>query len=190
MSLAIVETQYDEPLTFDRMNEEEDRLVPCLADRYAIWRYSLLSDDRCRTICTYEARDAESVRVAHHKAKVFFSRIWAGEILEPENDQPQPLINPRIVMEATYSALSQEEWSEIQHQLLHCYSEQGIEWLRAYLSLDRTTAVWELQAPNVESVQAAHQKGKIACDRIWSAKLLNPEIWAELVFSGTRDLHL
>jgi hypothetical protein len=186
MSLVIVETLYDEPLTFDRMSEEEERLVPCLTARQATWRYSLLSIDRYRTICTYNAPDAESVRIGYHRANVFFSRTWTGEMYEPptaQSPQIEPQIEPRIVMEVTCPALSQDKWQEMKNNLLHCYSEQGIEWLRAYVSLDRTTLIWELNAPTVETVENAQRQSQIPFDRIWLAELLNPEIWAELASS-------
>lgn len=184
MSLVVVETLFDKAVTFDRLNEEEERLVPCLNIRQVTWRYSLLSDDRHRMICTYEAPDAESVRTGYHRANVFFNRIWPGELLEPETIQHQQSITARTVIEATSPALSQDEWNEIKHKLLHNFSEQRIEWLRAYRSLDRTTVIWELNAPDVQTVQTAQQQASIPCDRIWSAELLNPEIWAGLGFSS------
>lgn len=42
--------------------------------------------------------------------------------------------------------------------------------------------IWELHAPDVRSVQVAQQQVNIPCDRIWSAELVNPEIWAGLGF--------
>lgn len=183
MSLVIVETLYDEPVTFDRLNEEEERLVPCLTIRQVTWRYSLLSDDRHRTICTYDAPDAEAVRTGHRMAKVPFHRIWAGELLEFQMSQPQLSPVSRIVMEATSLALSQDEWHKINRKFLHALSEQKIDWLRTYRSLDRTTTFWELQSPDVQIVQSAQQQVYVPCDRIWSAELLNPEIWAGLGFS-------
>lgn len=186
MSLVIVETQYDKPATFNQLNEEEERLGPHLDARQATWRYSLLSDDRHRMVCMYDAPDAKSVKTGHETANVSFNRIWVGELLEPETSQTQPATTARIVMEATYPALNQDEWNEIQGKLLNNFSEQGIECLRAYRSLDRTTAIWELQSPDVQTVQQAQQQANIPYDRIWSAELLNPEIWAGLGFS-TQD---
>jgi hypothetical protein len=183
MSLVIVETQYDDPPTFDQLNEEEERLAPQLNARQTTWRYSLLSDDHHRMICTYEAPDAETVRTGHEAANAFFDRIWTGELLELGTSQTQPSTTARIVMEATYPALSQGEWNEIKGKLLNNFSEQRIECLKIYRSLDRTTAIWELHAPDVQTVQSVQQQANVPCDRIWSAELVNPEILVGLGFS-------
>jgi hypothetical protein len=183
MSLVIVETQYDEPATFEQLNAEEERLIPHLSARQATWQHSLLSDDRHRMICIYEAPNAEFLRAGHDVANVFFNRIWDGEIFELETSQPQPSTVSRIVMEATYPALSSDDWEQIRGQLLQSFSEQGVECLRIYLSSDRTTVIWELSAPDVQTVQAVQQQTNAPCDRIWSGELVNPEIWAGLGFS-------
>jgi hypothetical protein len=47
------------------------------------WRYSLLSADRHRMICTFEAPDAESVRQAYRQADVGFSKVWTAQVIEP-----------------------------------------------------------------------------------------------------------
>jgi hypothetical protein len=180
MSLVIVETQYDEPTSFDRMSAEEERLTPCLTARQATWRYSLLSNDRRRMICTYKALDAESVRTGYHTAKVFFSRTWAGELLEPQNSQFQES-ESRVVIEATYPALSQNEWTEIQSKLRHIFSQSGIAW-KAYQSLDRTAVIWELQGTEIEPIQEGLNQSNIHYNRIWSADLLSLETWASWLF--------
>ncbi|WP_416667356.1 DUF4242 domain-containing protein [Egbenema bharatensis] len=179
MSLVVVETQYDEPTSFEQMSAEEERLTPCLTARQATWQYSLLSKDRCRMICIYKALDAESVRTGYHTARVFFSRTWGGELLEPQNRQSQTSEISRVVLEAAYPALSPAEWAEIQSKLLHIFSQSGITG-KAYRSLDRSTVVWELSGTEVEPIQEALNQADIRYNRIWTADLLNLETWASL----------
>jgi hypothetical protein len=46
------------------------------------WRRSLLSADRLRMVCQYDAPDAESVRKVQREAGNGFDRVWAGAVIE------------------------------------------------------------------------------------------------------------
>ncbi|XHX77631.1 MAG: nickel-binding protein [Stenomitos frigidus ULC029] len=74
MSLIIVETNAEQPLTTEVLNAIAQRVSPCLKERDVKWRFSLLSSDRYCMLCTYEAPDAESVREAYRKGRRHSSR--------------------------------------------------------------------------------------------------------------------
>ncbi|MGK7907288.1 MAG: nickel-binding protein [Synechococcus sp.] len=60
--------------------------LPPLVGRETEWetlQHSLLSSDRLRMICTFDAPDAEVIREAHRKVGVPFERVWAGKAIEP-----------------------------------------------------------------------------------------------------------
>jgi Protein of unknown function (DUF4242) len=173
MSLIIVETTAEQPLTPDLLNEAHERVSPCLEARNVTWRYSLLSSDRHRMICTFDAPDAESVRDAYRKGGVISSRTWAGMLINPDEIQPPPNAALLKVVELTYPPLSEAEWNEVNSQTLRWYAERGIEWIRSYLSLDRTRLVSELNAPDLESIHEAEGKLGISFDRVWSAAILS-----------------
>lgn len=174
MSLVIVETLADFPLTPEEVTDTDRRVLACLSERDATWRYSLLSRDRHRMICTFESPDAESVRESYRKGGGFFSRIWAAELVKPQGDPPQRHEATLQVIEGTYSPIGQAEWDEVSHKTLSCYAERGIEWIQSYLSLDRTRVVCELNAPDAESVRQAQHRIGIPFDRVWSAMLIQP----------------
>jgi hypothetical protein len=73
MSLIKVETTTDRPITAKML--ADTRVLDCLGARNAKWHYCLLSADRDRMICTFEAPDAESVRQAYRQADVGFSKV-------------------------------------------------------------------------------------------------------------------
>lgn len=173
MSLIVVETTAEQPLTPDLLNEAHERVSPCLEARNVIWRYSLLSSDRHRMICTFDAPDAESVRDAYRKGGVISSRTWAGMLIKPEGIQPQPNAALLKVIEVTYPPLSEAEWNEANSRTLRWYAERGIEWIRSYLSLDRTRLICELNASDLESVREAPHKLSVSFDRVWSAAILS-----------------
>jgi hypothetical protein len=188
MALVIVETLSENPITLDRIVGEEERLTPCLVARYVNWRYSLISDDRCRMVCTFEAPDAESVRAGYRKANVPFNRMWSGELIELDQDTSKATAEQTIVMELNDVSTNLEEWNQTQTTLLHLFSERGIEWIKAYRSLDRKTLICELNAPNLETVQISQAQTQLGCDRLWAAEVLSPETWEKFAASESQKL--
>lgn len=173
MSLVIVETLADSPLTPEEPTQTDHRVWACLAERNGTWRYSLLSSDRLRMICTFDAPDAEAVRESYWKGGGVFSRIWAGELVKPDNP-PQRNEAMLKVIEGSYSPIGQEEWDEVSRKTLSCYAERGIDWIQSYLSLDRTRLICELNAPDAESIREAQHRVGVPFERIWSAMLIKP----------------
>jgi hypothetical protein len=83
MVRLILEKEFDAPLTEEQHNAEAQRADPCLEANDVKWIRSLVSADRRRMICEFEAADAESVRVAFRSAHVTFSRVWVAEVFQP-----------------------------------------------------------------------------------------------------------
>lgn len=174
MSLVIVKTTAEQPLTDEILQDAHERISPCLEMRNITWLYSLLSSDRHHLICTLDAPDAGSVRDAYHKGGLTSSRVWSGLMIQPEDNPPQR--NPSLlkVIEGTYPPLSEDDWQDASSATLRCYAEHGIEWIRSFLSLDRTRVICELNAPDLESVCRVQHRLKIPFDRVWSAQVLSP----------------
>jgi hypothetical protein len=82
MPRIVVERIFDRPPSDEDLTAAGLRERPCL-DLYGVaWRRSLLSVDRLRMVCEYEAPDAESVRKVQREAGNEFARVWAGSIIE------------------------------------------------------------------------------------------------------------
>lgn len=174
MALVIVETLSETPLTPDEPTDTDFRILSCMAERNGAWRYSLLSRDRLRMLCTFESPDAESVRESYRKAGGVFNRIWTGSLITPES-QPQPHETRLTVVESSApNGFNDQAWEEAKRQLLPYYTEQGAEWIQSYRSLDRSRLISELNAPNIKAIADAYERFGIPCDRIWSAHLIKP----------------
>jgi len=78
----VVERSFDTPQSDTDMKLVADRERPCLAAYQATWRRSVLSTDRLRMVCEYEAADAETMRRIQREAGAQFDRIWVGEVIE------------------------------------------------------------------------------------------------------------
>lgn len=82
MSRIVVERSFEVPQSDADMSAVADRERPCLAAYQATWRRSLISSDRKRMICEYEAADAETMRRIQREAGALFERIWVGDIID------------------------------------------------------------------------------------------------------------
>lgn len=78
----VVERSFDTPHTEADMMLVRDRMQPCLAAYQVSWKRTVVSTDRMRVVCEYEAADTETVRRIQHEAGAGFDRIWIGEVIE------------------------------------------------------------------------------------------------------------
>lgn len=88
MTLLIVETTYDPPLTDERRQIDQDRLYPCLELRGVEWLKSYESADRRRKVCLFRAPDADALREALHGAGIGYDRVWVADQREPDAADP------------------------------------------------------------------------------------------------------
>jgi Protein of unknown function (DUF4242) len=82
MSRIIVERNFATPPSDADMAAVADRERPCLGIYNVQWKRSLLSTDRRRMVCEYEAADAETVRKVQREAQAAFDRIWVADVIE------------------------------------------------------------------------------------------------------------
>lgn len=78
----VVERSFDAPHTEADMLLVKQRMAPCLAAYQVSWKRTVVSADRRRVVCEYEAPDTETVRRIQHEAGAQFDRIWIGEVIE------------------------------------------------------------------------------------------------------------
>jgi Protein of unknown function (DUF4242) len=175
MSLIISENSAEQPITKEMFYTAQRHLTPCLQVRDAKWRYSLLSSDGSRWICTYQAPDAQAVRDAYRRGGYVARRAWAGDLIQPKPQRSIAATGLRIVLEGTEAYLDEDSLNQTKDEMLRWSAEYGIEWICSYLSYDRTQLLSELIAPDLESVREMQQRLKIPDDRLWSAQVLSPE---------------
>ncbi|HTD05323.1 nickel-binding protein [Undibacterium sp.] len=82
MSRIIVERNFDTSQSDADMAKVADRERPCLEVYKVQWKRSLLSTDRKRMVCEYDAADAETVRKVQREAQAMFDRIWVADVIE------------------------------------------------------------------------------------------------------------
>ena len=82
MPCIVVERTFASPPSDEVLTAAGIRERPCLEIYGVTWRRSILSADRLRMVCQYEAPDAESVRKTQREAGNGFDRVWAGNLIE------------------------------------------------------------------------------------------------------------
>ena len=81
MSKIIVERRFAAPITDPDLVAFAARQQNCLDIHRVTYRRSLLSQDRQRMICEYDAPDAESVRRVQREAEGVFESVWVADVL-------------------------------------------------------------------------------------------------------------
>jgi Protein of unknown function (DUF4242) len=83
MARIVVERSFSTPQSDADMKVVADRERPCLAIYDVTWKRSVVSADRLRMVCEYEAADAETVRKIQREAAAEFDRVWVvGDLFE------------------------------------------------------------------------------------------------------------
>lgn len=83
MVRVICERTFEVPLADAELGTAVETLTPCLKTHGVRWARSVLSVDRRRMICEYEAPDAEAVRASRRDAGVEFDGAWSAAVLSP-----------------------------------------------------------------------------------------------------------
>lgn len=82
MARIVVERSFETPQSDADMKIVADQERPCLAAYDVAWKRSLISADRKRMVCEYEAADAETLRRIQREAGAQFDRVWVGDVIE------------------------------------------------------------------------------------------------------------
>ena len=90
MPYLVMERTFDEPMSDSDLAHMGERLGPCLQDHSVQWLRSYLSHDRRRMICTFQAADAESVRMAYRTAGYPFEQVWRAMVLPTDEGLAPP----------------------------------------------------------------------------------------------------
>lgn len=87
MARILVLSLYTPPLTEDHFQEmrANPTLHPCLTIRRIQKLRSLISKDRSRSICEFQATDADTLREAFRQESISFECMWIAHLQMPES---------------------------------------------------------------------------------------------------------
>lgn len=76
----IVEYEFSPPITDEGLAQMATALGPCMQARNLKRVRTVISVDRTRGYCEFEAPDAESLREAYRTARIPFRAVWTGRV--------------------------------------------------------------------------------------------------------------
>jgi hypothetical protein len=94
MELIVVERIFERPITDEEVIEAVRRAQPCLDIRRIKRVQTILSKDRLRSVCLYEAPDASVVRDVHDQEHIPYVKIWSGDPFDMSSVQAGPSESP------------------------------------------------------------------------------------------------
>jgi len=83
MAIFMCERTFATPLTEADFAAAGQVLGPCLQAREVTWVGSNFATDGTKSICMFEAADAERVREANRTAGLPFDKVWAAHAYRP-----------------------------------------------------------------------------------------------------------
>jgi hypothetical protein len=83
MTTYAVERTFSPPITAEQFTAAGAVLGPCIAARDIQWVGSNFAADGSRSLCLFEAADAERLREANHVAGIAFDKVYAVNVYKP-----------------------------------------------------------------------------------------------------------
>jgi hypothetical protein len=134
---------------------------------------SYVSADRTRTVCLYEAVEAERVARSHRDAGWPFDHVWAARSYRDLLGVPmlaEPGERSIIVVERQYPGpVTIEAMARLAEKAQWCYDTYGIDLIDSLLRDDQRGSVCLYAAPDAESVRRANRAAEQPFDRAWPA---------------------
>jgi hypothetical protein len=83
MPIFVCERTFAKPLSEEDFAAGGKVLGPCIEAREVKWLASNFAADGTRSVCIFEAADAERVREANRTANMPFDKVWQTRVYKP-----------------------------------------------------------------------------------------------------------
>lgn len=183
MVAIVVEHEFDRPMTVADMHSADQAVAWCLKAYSIQPLLHYLARDGSRSICVFEAPDAEAVRSAMRKAAITSQRrVWKATVHpgprlvdegadHPTNDSEDAIA---VVERSFETPVSFDDIQAIEDESASCLTLHRVTFLTSYFSADRRRMLCLYEAPDVESVRIANRQAGLPFDCIWGTSLVKP----------------
>jgi hypothetical protein len=173
---VLVERTFDPALRDEELRAVSRAVGKCLDLHRVRWRASFLARDRRRMLCHFEAPDAEAVRNVFRLAGTAVAGLWAVTV----HGASDFLASGSSAEEADGGVLEQVAFaapvtSSQLRALARAHSEpyersgaRGRTLLGAYVSRDRSRAVFLYRARDVEPIGDSRSAADVLVGRVWA----------------------
>jgi hypothetical protein len=176
METIVVEREYDQPLTADRLHAAAADARWCLENNRVNALYSYLAGDGRRLFCVFRAPDAESVRRSLRQLEGSHpNRAWTAALIEPPSTGATAARPPALALvERSWDEpVAFEEVEALEESGASCLELHRVRFLRTYFSNDRRRMLCLYAAPDAESVRLTQAKIGMPFDDVWPVTLVS-----------------
>jgi hypothetical protein len=176
MALVVAERVFEVARNVDELRAREDAVSWCLATHRVRRTRTYLSADGQRTVCLYDAPDAESVRVTQRAAGLPVEQAWpaiAVADLQVERPDGYSLV---IVLRALPEVVSVERVQYMLTDPTGCGRRLGLVRAGAFLSFDGCRLCCVFYSPDLESVRVSSREAGAPIERLWKAERIDAPV--------------
>ena len=171
MTNLILERDFEPPITTANVYGLARAGARCY-DLYRIgWRESFLAAGGRSLVCSLEAPDAESARIALRTAGADTRRLWAASVHEAS-----PAATPTVLVERLFEEpVAFEGAHALEEAMGWCLEQHRVQWVRSYFSTDGRRSLCLYHAPDAESVRLAQHQAGLPFDAVWTFERIGPD---------------
>lgn len=178
MVAVIIEGAYASPIRLEDIFAADRQMGWCLKIYTASARFHAVSGDGLRSLCVYEARDAEAMRRAlRTSGQPDPPAVWAATVHPGPGDDPgrSPAMQPGeavlgMVDRCFGEPVAFEDAQAIEDEKSACLIMHRVRFIRSYFSFDRRKMICIYAAPDLESIRVANRMTGLPCNETWLTK--------------------
>ena len=171
MTHLILERVFEPPLTLADVHERAQTSGWCFDLHRVGWHESFLGNGGRTLVCSFDAPDAESARIALRTSGADTRRLWTASVHEPS-----PAATPNVLVERSFAEpIKFERAHALEEAKGWCLEQHRVRWVRSYVASDGRRTLCLYQAPDAESVRLAQHEAGLPVDAVWSFERAGPD---------------
>jgi hypothetical protein len=183
MTDAILEREFDIPLSPEEFMEMAVRSKGCFGLHGVEWQHSMLAAGGRKLVCWFRSRDLESVRIVLRSDDGDISDIWPGvetsvnmwpgTVHDAPDADETAIRSANVVVESRFEEpVALEQIQAIEDAGASCLEIRNVRFLRTFFANDRTRMLCLYSAPDAESVRQAQREAGMPMENVWSFERL------------------
>jgi hypothetical protein len=169
MEHVVAERVFDAPVTPDDLRALAAQGRWCLEQNRVTAVRSYLSGEGRKTVCFFDAPDAEAVRRVNQQTEAPAVRVWSASVLGPAADASDGARAVIVVERSFAEPVAFDDVAAREEAGAWCLDANRVRFLRSYFSSDRRRMLCLYQAPDAEAVRRAQKQIGMPVDTVWPA---------------------
>jgi hypothetical protein len=176
MTDVFLERDFDSPVSVADLLSQFASARTCLDLHRISWKASLLSTDGQRSVCHFNATDAESLTIAMRQAGATVGSIWPGTVHLAAGDASAAQATANVIVSRRFEEpVTLDSVQAIEDAGAWCLEAHNVRFLRTFFSRNRMRMLCLYCAPDAESVRLAQRQAGMPVERVWPFTQAVPE---------------